>query len=92
MKLTKEQRDKLLQKLSALSPNYRCPLCGNSGFSTGDTILQLTEYTGNVITGDASICPVITAPCTKCGYTILISALASGVLTPDDLNSYQHPY
>ena len=60
-----------------------CPLCGGLEWSVSDRIFEMREYNGgNLVIGGANamITPVIPVTCSNCGNTVLINALAAGVL------------
>ena len=87
MKLTKEQTDNLLKLVTISKPTHTCPICGSQLFGISDTIHMLIECTGKtlVLGQGQSFSPVFTASCEKCGYTFLINALKSGIITDKDL-------
>jgi predicted nucleic-acid-binding Zn-ribbon protein len=88
MELTKEQGDKLLKLVSNQKTHQTCPLCGSQLFCVSDTIFMLLECTGkNMVFGKGQFQPVFSISCEKCGYTFLINALKSGIITEKDLES-----
>jgi len=87
MKLTKEQCEKLIKLVATNKPTQTCPICGSELFGISDTVYMLMECTGkNLVIGQGqSFAPIFSASCEKCGYTFLINALKSGIITEKDL-------
>lgn len=56
-----------------------CPLCGGSEWSVSDGIFELRGFNDGKI-GGSEIFPVIPVTCNRCGNTVFISALASGLM------------
>ena len=63
-----------------------CPMCSGPNWTVGNTVYQLAEFhKGDVVIG-GSIVPVYPVSCTTCGYTVLVNAIISGMVsnTPPD--------
>lgn len=68
----------------------RCPVCGSVGsFSVSDKIFQLTEYKGDeiILAGGTAIAPMVVVVCNKCGNSIFLNALITGLMIPKNSNS-----
>lgn len=70
---------------AALSGKIRgCPLCGaTNSFSAIPKIMELRQYYNGdfVVVGQSSIVPLVVLTCSNCGNTVLINAIASGLLS-----------
>ena len=62
--------------------NKNCFICGGNEWSVNDKVYELREFNeGNLVLGGrASITPVIPVVCEKCGNTVFINALITGLL------------
>ena len=58
-----------------------CPLCGGSDWNVSEGIFELRGFNdGKIVLGGNAIFPVIPVTCNKCGNTVFISALATGLM------------
>jgi hypothetical protein len=82
MKLTKEQQQKLIEKLNELWKNQKvCSICQGQNWNVSDTVFELREFHGgNMVIGGSAIIPVLTLTCTKCGQTIFLNAMSLGIV------------
>jgi hypothetical protein len=82
MKLTKEQSNKLFEKMSKFSEQFVCPICHYEPLNLNDTIFELREFQGGdlVVGGMQSVFPVIPITCPQCGYTMFINAMISNLI------------
>lgn len=77
----KVNSERLISFLNEKWSGARCPLCGNTAWSVTDKCFELREYNdGNLVIGGGSIMPVIPVTCSKCGNTVFINALTTGLL------------
>jgi len=81
MKLSKEQGEKLLIKLTEIGKS-QCSICGSSTLSISDTIFELREFQGGsiIIGKEQNIYPVIAINCPRCGNTFFLNAIIAGVI------------
>ncbi|MGO2751778.1 MAG: hypothetical protein ACTIA6_17140 [Pseudoclavibacter sp.] len=62
----------------------QCPICKETDWSIGFTV-ELREFQGgDFVIGSGSIFPVTPVACTTCGYTLLINAVMSGAVAPEE--------
>ena len=87
MKLSKEQRDKLIEFLNTKRITPNCPLCNSITWGVSDTIFEMREFQGGNLNlgGNQNIFPVIPINCTECGNTIFLNAMQVGVLDPQNI-------
>lgn len=81
--MRKVSGEQIISFLNEKWSGARCPLCGNAGWSVMDKCFELREFNdGNIVIGGAnnSIIPVIPVTCKKCGNTVFINALVTGLL------------
>ncbi|NBO53119.1 MAG: hypothetical protein EBU84_00680 [Actinobacteria bacterium] len=83
MTLTDSQRKLLIKKIHEVWTGDRpCPICSKVTSWGISNISQMTEYNGGNYCPGALVCPLIRVTCDRCGYTILFSAIALGVVDP----------
>jgi hypothetical protein len=84
MKLNPDQQKKLIAKLQQTGWAEICSVCKDSNWNISDTIFELREFQsgGLVIGGGRPIYPVIPMACSRCGNTIFLNAVITGVLEP----------
>jgi predicted nucleic-acid-binding Zn-ribbon protein len=64
-----------------------CPMCGANAWAVQDKVFQLNEFSsGNLVIGGPLV-PVVPVTCTNCGNTVLVNAIISGAVQPEDLGS-----
>jgi hypothetical protein len=84
MKLTKEQKEKLIDKLNSWKGKTQpCPICGGKGWNVNDAIVEIREFNnGNMVFRgpDSAIMPMITISCLKCGHIRFLSAIKLGII------------
>lgn len=81
--------EKIMDYMNSAWKDIKCPLCLKIQWVVPNTFYELRQYhRGNIqrITGRTAIIPVVPVTCARCGYTILINSIASG-LTNKDLNN-----
>jgi thymidine kinase len=83
-KLSAEQLQKIVDKLSELKAVRPCPRCGNPTFTIMDGFLShpVQQSLKNMTIGGPSI-PSIVAICNKCGYMSQHALGTLGFLTPE---------
>jgi hypothetical protein len=89
MRLNEKQKTELLSKIQELTGGpHKCSVCGSRSWVVSDRIFELREFQGGgiVLGGDASVIPVVAMACSQCGNTVLVNALALGLLTPEETN------
>lgn len=86
MKLTEDQRKKLVEFLNEKRASPNCPMCDSKSWGVSDTIFELREFQGGslMVGGNQNIFPVIPISCNECGHTIFINAIRAGVLNPQN--------
>ena len=85
MKLTPEQQQKLLDRLTQIWQNPKiCEICHNTDWNISDKLFEIREFHGGgmVLGGDSAIQPLISISCRTCGQTIFMNAIMLGVLEP----------
>ena len=84
MKLSEEQKKKLISKLNSFGVPSQCPICKSGTWTVSDTIFELREFQGGslVIGGNQGIYPVIPLTCSNCGNTYFLNPLMLGILEP----------
>lgn len=89
MKLSEEQRNKLIHFLNTkrISPN--CQICNSNSWGVSDTIFEMREFQGGnlILGGNQNIFPVIPVSCNECGNTIFLNAIIVGVLETQNKGS-----
>jgi len=84
MKLTKEQKEKLIGELNSRKDKAQpCPICGGKRWNVNDTIVEIREFNnGDMVFGgsDSAIIPMITINCEECGYIRFLSAIKLGII------------
>ena len=97
MNLDQQQMARVVQYLQRWQP-AQCGVCRNAGWNISPTVFQFTEYgaKGPQWVPDANqrftfvspqVFPVITLICNTCGNTLLISAVAAGVVASEPAGS-----
>ena len=83
MKVEKKRMDEYLKSIRS----FNCPLCGSNNWTVSDTVFQALEFDiDGLRLGGASV-PIIPISCMKCGNTLFINALISGLIDrPEDKN------
>ena len=85
MKLTEEQRAKLIKKLEEVWPPPRtCSSCSKQNWSITDRIMELREFNQGsmVLGGDQTLIPTVVASCNSCGNTVVFNAILLGLIDP----------
>jgi len=83
MKLTEEQRKKLLEKLNEVWRQPRtCTVCGRNEWDVSEIVFELREFHGGdmIIGGQSAIAPLIQISCKNCSHTLLFNAIKLGLI------------
>ena len=76
----KSDPSEIMQHLEAKWGARKCPMCGQSNWSFGNTVFELREYYGEIFTvARGPIVPVIPIYCVNCGLTILINPIIAKI-------------
>ncbi|HXS24445.1 MAG TPA: hypothetical protein VN719_09460 [Gemmatimonadales bacterium] len=60
-----------------------CPICGTTGWEMSSSIVQLMGYYGGTLVAGGPVFPLVPVFCKNCGYTLLFSAIAMGIVIPE---------
>jgi ribosomal protein S27AE len=64
--------------------NRFCPMCGVNQWSVQDSMYQLLQLNqGAALVIGSPVIPVIPVVCNNCGNTVLVNAIAAGLMTPN---------
>ena len=80
MKLTEEQREKLLELLVQSGETQPCAICGGVDLHIVDYIFELREFAKGDLTAGGTVFPVVPLLCKNCGCTRFVSAIVAGIL------------
>ena len=81
MTLNETQRKFISQKVNEVwTGNRPCPICSKGSYWFISNISEMREYNDGNFCPGALVCPLIRATCNTCGYTILFSAIALGIV------------
>ena len=83
MNIDKAKLDLFLKSLK----NYTCPLCGTAQWIINDKIFFLPEYHEDGFYVGGPSYPVIPLSCRKCGNTLFINAIISGLFEANEAKS-----
>ena len=61
-------------------PGPQCPYCKHNEWKVINSIYQLTEFTASGLAPTNTVVPSICVYCANCGNTVLLNALAVGVV------------
>ena len=86
MKLTEEQKNKVIEVLSDFLKRIPCNVCQGKEWILNDTIFELREFQGGnlVIGGKSSVFPVIAVVCKNCGNTLFFNAIQLGLIKKEN--------
>ena len=74
--------NKVVEHLRTRWHGTPCPMCTVGKWQVQESVYQLSEFKdGALVVGGPGI-PVIPVTCGNCGNTILINAIAAGILKP----------
>ncbi|HRZ28570.1 MAG TPA: hypothetical protein P5295_17300 [Spirochaetota bacterium] len=82
MKLTNEQRSKLIEKLNSFGPAPECPICKSKTWSLSDSLFEIREFHEGGLKLGGGIIPLVPLTCTKCGNTNLLNAVILELIDP----------
>ena len=78
-RLTAEERNKIVDRLTELAPDSKCHFCGNGNLGVTQMVLILRAL--DLTTGQ----PVVPVVCTKCGASYFFSASMLGLsMNPEE--------
>ena len=78
MRLTREQSDELIARLSRYG-DIVCPICKHNQWNVNNLIIENREFQGgDLIVGGSAIMPFVTLTCRECGNTMFLNALQLG--------------
>lgn len=81
MKLTTTQLEWIIEKLEKYPRSPTCVVCGEENWSIQETILELREFHGSSAFHAGGVTyPMVAMNCPTCGNTILMNAIAMGVV------------
>lgn len=84
MKLSDEQIQKALEFIVQKTGDKPivCPVCGNTQWNLNTLVVDMSEFNnGNFTVGsEITVMPFLTLACKNCGNTLLINAIAAGVV------------
>lgn len=81
--MNKPDGEEIIEFIHSHWSNQICPMCGGRAWNVSDKIFELREFNdGNFVLGgpNSSIVPLIPVTCNKCGNTIFINALSTGLV------------
>lgn len=84
--MDKEKIEKVTKFIKKYYENYECPVCHKSEWVLGSHIYQMPEFFDNdmdKLFKKTSTFPVLPISCDECGYTVLVSAITCGAVSPD---------
>lgn len=83
MRLTREQADELIARLSSYG-DIVCPICKHNQWNVNNLIIENREFQGgDLILGEGAIMPFVTLTCRECGNTMFLNALQLGFIRND---------
>jgi predicted nucleic-acid-binding Zn-ribbon protein len=83
MDIPAEKQAEILAKIDAMWTASRgCPVCGNTNWAVAPSMAQLVEFNPKRILLGGRVKPVVTVECSKCGYVVLMNAIALGLVDP----------
>lgn len=83
MKISDEQRSKLLAYFDKYWKEKKCDVCKSSNWAAQDVIFQQTEYTPGGFTMGGTVVPVVAFGCEVCGNTYFLNAIVIGLIDPE---------
>lgn len=60
--------------------NKTCPYCGGVDWTVSEKIFELREFNNGSLNIGGIVTPVIPVVCNKCGNTVLINMIITGLL------------
>ena len=81
--MNKPTGEEIIEFIHSHWKNQTCPMCGGRTWNVSDKVFELREFNdGNFVLGgpNSSIVPLIAVTCDKCGNTVLINALSTGLV------------
>lgn len=89
MKLTQQQQDSVIKKLSPFLEKMECSTCHNKSFLINDTIYEVREFLGGSLTlgGKTTLIPLVSIMCEKCSEIRFFNAILLGVINPKDFKN-----
>jgi len=65
----------------------RCPMCTNTEWDVQESTYELREWNPHTLVSTGPVLPLIPVVCTNCGNTILVNAIAAGIVAPTGAKS-----
>ncbi len=83
MQLNEQQKQKLHEKLNEKWHFALCPVCQSAkDYQIHERIYELREYNRGSLVGGVPIIPLAVLSCPDCGNTLMMNAIALGVIDP----------
>ena len=83
MNLSKEQQEKLSNKINEVLKKPGCEVCDSPNWGTMDRLYEIREFDKGAILMGGGIIPLAVIQCRNCGYMRLLNAITIGFVNGD---------
>lgn len=61
----------------------RCPMCDSPDWSVQESTFEIRDWHPHAVMASGRVILVVPVICNNCGNTVLVNAIAAGIVTPD---------